>query len=413
MASQLQTARYYQEANAVPNILEALTKFPNNPVVQEAGFCALCNIANIKGMLLPMVDSGVIGIVADGMKRHRSDAQVNWAAMGWLYNLAGYPKVGQQDDATGPSWGTRENGDVLKTKLVMAGIVDLVGKGVLAHPENKMVQSEGIGALHFLANASHHAVVKIALLQADSALPALRQAVREGNEKTHQMMMGFGNNRNVGDTSLEDMKVYELACNALMHFGLIEADVLGDDDFDPDDNYDMDDYGNEYPIDVPPFGIEVLLNKDLLADDAGLGWYRDSKFCIDNEQSMKESLSLESPRLENLCASVSNCPWEGAVVYGGLSPRPACKLKTGTRKELLAALGTVHGHQVKAVVSLNSYGRMEEEKLRHAPLVDFFGGATMSYKVTLAFNDTEQNWEVARMTNEVFTFGTTDTKKET
>jgi len=77
---------------------------------------------------------------------------------------------------------------------------------------------------------------------------------------------------------------------------------------------------------------------------------------------------------------------------------PNCKIKKGTRDEMIAALGAVTGQKLKAVVSLDP-GHPVQEKLRNAPLPAFFRGKQAKYTVTLQFMPPQIGWKVVHITS--------------
>ena len=61
-----------------------------------------------------------------------------------------------------------------------------------------------------------------------------------------------------------------LKINVIGSFGLMEVNMLGDDEFDGDDEED-----EWCTVQNAPFDVEGLLNKDLKGDDDVAGWFKD------------------------------------------------------------------------------------------------------------------------------------------
>ena len=91
----------------------------------------------------------------------------------------------------------------------------------------------------------------------------------------------------------------------------------------------------------------------------------------------------------------------GSKLFGnGCScPQPHCRLKDAkTRDQLLEGLGTLHGHKISAVCSLEFGDEFQaREKLRYSPLISFFLGEGMKYRVAMQFDESGFSWEVVRI----------------
>ena len=67
------------------------------------------------------------------------------------------------------------------------------------------------------------------------------------------------------------------------------------------------------------------------------------------------------------------------------------------RDEMLEYFGTLQGHEITGVFSLDAGDEFEaEDKIRHSPLAPFFRGTETKYSVSLRF-DESVGWEVVHI----------------
>lgn len=222
---------------------------------------------------------------------------------------------------------------------------------------------------------------------------------------------------------------HEQVSNVIGSFGLMEVNMLGDDEFDGDDEED-----EWCTVQNAPFDVEGLLNKDLKGDDDVAGWFKAYPFHVDYQRALECDKKSDKTFLKPFVApfvgqciclrimipnggrgylygeitEVGDLPSEedlsdsGSKLFGnGCScPQPNCRLKDAkTRDQLLEGLGTLHGHKILALCSLEFGGDefQAREKLRYSPLVSFFRGEGMKYRVAMQFNESGFSWDVVRI----------------
>lgn len=370
-------------------ILSVMKDNPEDAVNQAGACAALWNISHYGESAREMIyEAGAIKLIKEAMMKLEHSADVQEHAIGCLWNLS-----------------CTEH---LRVELAKSGCVDLIGKAMETHRDSYAVQKEGCGALYLLTKSKNKRV-RLALTSS-MAIPAL--------------MHNFCKYNDTRAVSTEEMIFFEKVSEALDRLGVLQNYVIGEDEYDPDDNQD------EYPIECPPFDIGDLLDKDLIKDAPG--WYLKDGFCLDYQGSVRceKEYGLDMLRLykeptvgQNVCLRIV-LPYGGrgylhgevvkvaspptdkelensdSALFGTRCPcgAPSCPLKDGcTREVLLSTFGALHGQEVTVTVSLAAGRDINDRKLRFSPLPKFFRGEDANYSMVVRFNDDKRWWEVVHI----------------
>ena len=384
------------DGGAIQCLLNIMTEYPQDADIQTRACAALWNVSAFASAKVKIHHAGGIPLVLDAMTNHPHSAEVQEHAIGVLWNLSA--------------------ADEERVAIAVPGGVALIAKAMETHQNSMPVQREGLGALYNLS-CTQDGQVRLALTTS-RAIPAL-QFLWNKHYDLHAMMHG--------NFSFETFQLVDKISETLNRLGVIEDHVIGDDDYDADEDE------GEYPIESPPFDIGDLLDKDLAATNAAPGWYCYKPFCVDDDRSVlnetkhQETDFLHVPKEpavgQQVCLRIV-LPYGGrGYLYGTVTkvspvptnddlkrsdfalfgkpcpcPRPACPLKNGTREELLYAFGVLHGQEVTATMSLHSDSQFEgNRKLRFKPLPEFFRGESAQYDMVIRFDDKEQRWKVVRI----------------
>lgn len=312
-----------------------------------------------------------------------------------------------QEVAMGSLWNPLRISEAVRVQFTESGGIELVAKCMLRYKDNAGIQNEGYAPLLFMTESEDERV-RLAFLQSPSALPALNQVLASIPPWWNMRAMTL------------DLK-HEKVSEAIGKLGLMEISMIGDDQFDGDDEED-----EWCHVRDAPFDAQSLINMDLVNDDVA-GWYNAYPFHLDyqyaikcEKESGKKFLAPATVPIvgQSLCLRVK-IPNGGrghlfgrVTEVGGEIPskeelassgtQSECALRDArTRDELLAVSRTLHGHVIVGEFSLNCGNEFEtREKLRHSPLVPFFRGEDTKYCITLQFNDAVRDWEVVRITAE-------------
>lgn len=404
----------YGPAEGVPDIaiakggvlcvINAMETFEDDAAVQRAGCMALWNLARDEEGRIRTISSGSemggLRAVLRAMERHATDQEVVEMALGALWN----PLGGVRDDS-------------IRRELAELGGIELIAKALLVHKDNAGIQNEGYAPLEF-ASRSKSLEVKMAFLQSPHAVPAFLQIL--------QSIPPWWDVKNM---TWDLATKHERVSNAIGRLGLMEVNMMGDDEFDGDDEED-----EWCSVKNAPFDVGVLLDKGLAADNDDVpGWFKAYPFLLDRERSIKCEEEAGGKKFLHAYAmpvagdlvclrvmipfggrgylfgrvtAIGPLPTEddlssnGSRLFGKGCPctHPECRFRgASTRDELLSACGTLHGHEIACIASLEFGHEFEaREKLRHPPLIPFFRGEETKFHITLRF-DERGSWEVVRI----------------
>ena len=431
-------------------IANAMRRHPNDELIQAYGIGALCHasFSVIGGVDVRAV--GGIELTCQAMQHHSSVWKVQHNGCNFLWATANCPNKQKK---------------AVKKDLLANGAVLRIKECMVMFPGCETIQQQACSALENLAHmlkpmplaitragcidaivhaleqfrglenasTSHQAVLAISRL-ASSNNPEVRLALTTSNaipalhkvsDDCYEFCMA-GIHRRARSTTVDAMQVMvldELLNGVLTALGTLDISMLGDDDYDFD-NEEVEDG----PIEAPPFDVTSILGKDLSADDVA-GWYKNRPLCIDYERSDQLATSHNKtfllppwePQVDaNVCIRVS-LPYGGrGYLYGPITEvavaptdedlrasgselfehacpctNPDCPLQEGSRQEILSIFGAVDGQEVTATVSLAS--PYLERKLRFQPLPGFFLGEDSRYDAVLRWDEKSRKWVVVRI----------------
>lgn len=305
-------------------------------------------------------------------------------------------------------------------EIVRTGCMESVIK-VIKRQNIDRVCYQAVLVLSRLSEIDEHEI-RVALTSTD-AIPALQMIYSQMDSILMNPFRG-GMGEPVGSTPSDPfllLQMSELISSVLGKLGVQDINLMGEDDYDYDNEED-----SRGEIEDPPFPLASILDKDLSVEDVP-GWYKNKPFRIDYDRS--HLLSGEhtflcppvTPKVGQQVAIRVSLPFGGrGFLYGAITsiadppsdedlrasgsqlfekgckcPNPDCKLQNGTREEILAAIGAVHGQQVAATVSLDSPHL--ERKIRFAPLPSFFGGESTQYNTVLRWKEDGMVWNVVKI----------------
>ncbi|KAL9178305.1 hypothetical protein ACHAXT_001733 [Thalassiosira profunda] len=384
------------EKDGVQCVLDAMQSLEDDVAVQTMGCQALWNLAHDDMGVIHTISSEMGGLrrIVRAMELYPENVHLMEMALGALWN-----PLGSKNEA-------------IYRELAEVGGIESIAKALLAHKEHAGIQSEGFAPLEF-ASRSNSLEVKIAFLESPSAVPALQQVLNSIPPWWMPQLMTW-----------ELVDKHERVSNAIGRLGLMEVNMIGDDEFDGDNEQD-----ECCKVQDAPFDIGVLLDKDLTEGDDAPGWIKAYPFHLDRECSAGGKKILHPYSMpvigDYVCLRVK-IPFGGrGYLYGkvsGVGPLPSeedlasngsrlfgkgcpcsnpeCRFRDSkTRDQLLAAGGSLHGHEITCLASLGTRHEIEDgEKLRRPPLVPFFRGEDTKFRLTLRFDEAfAGSWLVAQI----------------
>ncbi|XP_041116915.1 rap1 GTPase-GDP dissociation stimulator 1-B-like isoform X2 [Polyodon spathula] len=156
------------QCGVIPRLVRIMKQFPENDVLVNVCLLALCNLADLDGNCIHMVDSGVVSQILDLLERHvdEGDVSVQQAALSALRNLA-IPAVN-------------------KVRMLQDGVSERIRK--LLCSEMPPVQFKLLGMLRMMVDGQEEAA---AVLGQDEAL--LYRVMQWCDARDHAGMRGEAN----------------------------------------------------------------------------------------------------------------------------------------------------------------------------------------------------------------------------
>lgn len=439
--------------NGMEIIVAVMQRFPEDAFLVEKAIGALWHIAHHSRYGPRIQQAGAISLTCIAMQVHISDYFVQRNGCNFLWAVANIPETHAraveetlvsnnavqglqecmtrypdsmeiQTQACSALENIANKFEQIALTIVNTGSIETVVKAMESHRESNEVCYQAALILSRLCDCED-SEIRLALTETD-AIPALQDV--NSRVDAFLMMAPFRGRFNAmmqmpTNDPFASLHLSEMIGNTLGKLGVQDLNMIGDDEFDYDNEND-----SRGDIDDPPFHVGSFLDRDLSLGPPG--WYKSHPFTVD----FKHTRSLANEHIEScfLCPPTEpkvdqdvvvrvSLPFGGrGYLYGvttsiGPSPsdddlgasesfrfekpcacsNPACVFQTGSRQEILSALGVLHGQEVTAKVGLGS--PYLEQKLRFAPLPTFFGGKDTQYDAILRWDDGEIAWNVVKM----------------
>ena len=272
------------EAGCIHEIMNAMRKFEDDQLLQTSGCKALWNLTRTEDTVRVISkEMGGLKAILKAMKLHPESRILLENAMGSL-------------------WNPLRISEKVREEFIESGGIELVARGLLKYKDDTSIQSEGFAPLLFAAN-SESDEAKLAFLSSPSAIPALKQVLASIVSLLSPCLMKlilpslltshlplthtqiFRDKPPWWDMAAMTWDLcmkHEQVSNVIGSFGLMEVNMLGDDEFDGDDEED-----EWCTVQNAPFDVEGLLNKDLKGDDDVAGWFKAYPFHVDYQRALE------------------------------------------------------------------------------------------------------------------------------
>ena len=284
-------------------IVAAMRRFLEDPFLVEKAIGTLCHISHHSRFVPQVQQAGAISLTCIAMQVHISHYYVQRNGCNFLWAVANVPETHARTleeklvsnnavQRLGESMAYFPDSTEIQTQacsalenmankferialtIVNTGCIENVVKAMESHSENIEVCYQAALVLSRLSNYEDNEI-RFALTETD-AIPALQSV----NSRVDAILMapfrGRGNAMMQAPTNnpFALLHLSELVGNALGKLGAQDINMIGDDEYDYDNEED-----SRGDIDDPPFDVASILDRDLSASPPG--WYKSRPFTVD------------------------------------------------------------------------------------------------------------------------------------
>jgi hypothetical protein len=304
--------------NGMEIIVAAMRRFPEDAFLVEKAVGALCHIAHHSRYVPRIQQAGAISLTCIAMQVHISDYFVQRNGCNFLWAVANTPET---------------HARAVEETLVSNNAVQCLQECMTCYPESMEIQTQACSALENVANKFEQIALTIVNTGCIETVVKAMESHRESNEVCYQAALVLSRLSDCEDNeirlaltetdaipALQDVNsrvdaifmmapfrgrfnammqmpandpfallhLSEMIGNTLGKLGVQDLNMIGDDEYDYDNEDD-----SRGDIDDPPFHVGSILDRDLSLGPPG--WYKSHPFPVD----FKHTRSLANEHIES------------------------------------------------------------------------------------------------------------------